>query len=162
MTSSEDRGIRYVEERVPLDGIAETAEEVITAYGGEITAQSDEGRTFSLPRRRGVAASGAVQCELTWEHDDEGIGIVTLTSGEEVAAPRPQAIALLVVGVIGAILWLLWPFFPNLGPVAWTGGIVAIAAYLLTLKKTPRGVIWSLLQQIADAQRDKFEPIPPE
>lgn len=150
---SEERKIEYVEDRVPLEAIDDTVSEVIDTYGGVITSRGEGSVDFDLPRRRGVPASGSVACALSWKRDNETEGTITLTSGEEMTAPRPQRIALLAMGVIGALLWTVWPFFPNMGPVAWVGGALAIAAYLLTIKKTPRGIVWGMLQRIAEIQR---------
>jgi hypothetical protein len=152
-----EKSIEYVEDGVPMEGIAETAAIVVTTYGGVITARQEDGFAFNLPRRQGVSASGFVECLLVWKGDDATLGTLTLTSGEEVTAPRPQLIALLVVGVIGAVLWTLWPFFPNLGPLAWIGGALAIAAYMLAARRTPRGIVYMLLRNIAEAQREKEE-----
>ena len=64
--------------------------------------------------------------------------------------------ALLAVGVIGALLFTIWPFFAHareLGTLAWVGGLVAFAVYLMTLKKTSGGLAYDFLRRLAARQR---------
>ena len=82
---------------------------------------------------------------------------VTLTCNREVDAPRTQRILLLLVGVIGALLFTVWPFLPHpveFGALAWIGGAVAIAVYFLTLRKTSGGIAYDFLQRLARRQRE--------
>jgi hypothetical protein len=109
-----------------------------------------------LPLRRGVAAAGGVQCTLSWQPAGEGEATVRLVCDREVDAPRAQRVALLVAGVIGSLLFLLWPFMEarrQFGALAWLGGAVAIAVYLLTLRKTSGGIAFDFLQRLARRQR---------
>jgi hypothetical protein len=71
--------------------------------------------------------------------------------------PKFQRVALLLVGVSGALLWTLWPFFPNMGPLAWIGGAVAFATYFLTARTTTSGIASDLLQRLARRQRAEEE-----
>jgi hypothetical protein len=51
---------------------------------------------------------------------------------------------------------MLWPFFPGeraFGALAWLGGIIAIAVYLMTLRKTSGGIAYDFLQRLAARQR---------
>lgn len=141
------------EERVPLAEIADTAAELIGLYGGRVTSVSDFEVRFTLPQRRGSAASGGVESILSWEEVSPGEGTVTISGDQHVPPPTFQRVAILVVGVTGAILWLLWPFFPGIGPLAFVGGVAAFATYLLTLR-TPTGASADLLQKLARSQRE--------
>jgi hypothetical protein len=141
------------EERVPLRDIAENAADLIELYGGRVTDSSDYELRFTLPQRRGSAASGAVESVLSWVEDTPGEGTVTVSAEEHVAPPTFQRVAILIVGVIGAILWLLWPFFPSIGPLAFLGAVAAFATYLLTLR-TPTGSAADFLQKLARSQRE--------
>ncbi|HUO84063.1 MAG TPA: hypothetical protein VM534_03025, partial [Thermoanaerobaculia bacterium] len=134
---SERRRIELREDRIPLEGIAESVSEVVELFGGRIRAHSDGEILFTLPSRRGVAAAGGVDCRMTWapQGGGEGEGTVVLTTGAEVGAARVQQILLLAVGAAGALVWILWPFFPTLGALSWIGGAVAVAAWCLTLRR---------------------------
>ena len=140
------------EENVPLEEIAETAEDLIELYGGEVDGRDGNGLAFTLPARRGVAAAGDVACTLRWT--DAAGGTIILTADRNVAPPKFQRLLLLIVGVSGAMLWMLWPFFPNMGALAWIGGAVAFATWFITARTTTAGTASDLLQRLARAQRE--------
>jgi hypothetical protein len=143
----------FSEDRVPAQGIEENIEELVELYGGEIKASRDRERQFILPLRRGVAASGGVECTVSWTPEQE---TVTLTCNRDVDAPKAQRVALLSIGVIGALLFTVWPFFgkgSQLGAVAWMGGAVALAVWILTARKTSGGLAYDFLRRLADRQR---------
>ena len=143
--------IELTEDRVPLGGIETAIAELVELYGGEITASRDAARDFTLPLRRGVATGGAIECTVSWSED-----AVTLVAKRDVDAPRGQRVLLLVAGVVGAILFMLWPFFPHekeFGTLAWLGGAVAIAVYIMTLRRTSGGIAADFLQRLAARQR---------
>jgi len=53
---------------------------------------------------------------------------------------------------------MMWPFFgkhaaTSLGTLAWVGGFLAIAVYLITLKRTSGGIVYDFLQRLARRQR---------
>jgi hypothetical protein len=149
--------VELTEDRIPRDGIEETIAELVDLYGGELTAERDNARDFILPLRRGVATSGGVECTVSWAADAETT--VTLVCNREVDAPKAQRVALLLAGVVGALLFTLWPFFAGktnqLGTLAWIGGIVALAVYFLTLKRTSGGIASDFLQRLAQRQRTR-------
>jgi hypothetical protein len=144
--------IELKEERVPLGGIETTVEELVELFGGEITATRDAARDFTLPLRRGVASGGSVECTVSWAAEET----VTIVCNRDVDAPRGQRIFLLVAGVVGAIMFMLWPFFPHekqMGTLAWLGGAVALAVYFMTLRRTSGGLAADFLQRLAARQR---------
>lgn len=147
--------VELTEDRIPRDGIEETIAELVDLYGGEMREERDNARDFVLPLRRGVATAGGVECTVSWAPDDETT--VTLVCNRELDAPKAQRVALLLAGVVGALLFTLWPFFAGktnqLGTLAWIGGIVALAVYFLTLKRTSGGVASDFLQRLAQRQR---------
>ena len=147
--------VELTEDRIPRDGIEETIAELVDLYGGEMKAERDNERDFILPLRRGVAAAGGVECTVSWAAENETT--VTLVCNREVDAPKAQRVALLLAGVVGALLFTLWPFFAGktnqLGTLAWVGGIVALAVYFLTLKRTSGGVASDFLRRLAMRQR---------
>lgn len=164
-----DGAVSFTEDRIPLEGIEETIEELVDLYGGSIEAAKEQLREINLPLRRGVAQGGAVQCTITWTESEPGEGSVTLVADREIDAPKAQRILFLVAGVIGSVMFLLWPFFPGekeYGTLAWLGGLVAFAVYLLTLKKSSGGMVYDFLQRLAARQRVEFDeesdaPAPP-
>ena len=149
--------VELTEDRIPRDGIEETIVELVDMYGGEMTGERANERDFVLPLRRGVAAAGGVACTVSWAANDDTT--VTLVCNREVDAPKSQRIALLLAGVVGALLFTLWPFFAGrtnqLGALAWIGGVVALAVYFLTLKRTSGGVAADFLQRLAQRQRTR-------
>ena len=149
--------VEFVEDRVPLDEIEETIDELVELYGGSITTEGERSRTLTLPLRRGAATGGAVECTLSWAADgDAGQGSVTMHCDRNVDAPKFQRVLLLVAGVVGAVFFMLWPFFPHekeYGSLAWIGGVIAFAVYVMTLRKSSGGLACDFLKRLADRQR---------
>ncbi|HEY6138422.1 MAG TPA: hypothetical protein VI670_11720 [Thermoanaerobaculia bacterium] len=147
--------VQLTEDRIPRDGIEETIAELVDLYGGEMKAERDNERDFVLPLRRGVATAGGVECTVSWAPENETT--VTFVCNREIDAPKAQRVALLLAGVAGALLFTLWPFFAGrtnqLGALAWIGGVVALAVYFLTLKRTSGGLAYDFLQRLARRQR---------
>jgi hypothetical protein len=158
---SELRPVELTEDRVPVAGMAETIEELVELYGGAITESGENRRQFTLPLRRGVATAGGVLCTLTWAADDAREATVKLVCDRDIDAPKGQRIAILIAGVIGSVLFMLWPFFGyarEMGTLAWVGGLTALAVYLLTLRKTSGGVASDFLARLARRQRSAVLP----
>ncbi len=152
--------VTLTEDRVPYEKLEESIVELVELYGGEITGAKETSRQFVLPLRRGVPTSGGIECTLSWAAEGEE-ATLTLVCDRDVDAPKGQRVALLVAGVIGSLLFLIWPFFPNLGAVAWIGGAVAIATYLISLRKTSGGLASDFLARLAARQRSMV-PVTPE
>jgi hypothetical protein len=150
--------VEFTEDRIPSGGIEETIAELVDLYGGEMKAERANERDFLLPLRRGVATAGSVECTVSWVPAEEtNETTVKLVCNRDVDAPKAQRVALLVAGVVGALLFTLWPFFAGaatqLGALAWIGGIVALAVYFLTLRRTSGGIAYDFLQRLAERQR---------
>ena len=153
---SEEKPLELTEDRVPFEGIEEAVEELVDLYGGEVTATRERARDFVLPLRRGMSSGGAVECTISWAPDDDRQATVRLVTNRNVDAPKAQRILLLLAGVVGSVLFMLWPFFPGergFGTLAWLGGIVACAVYLMTLRKSSGGIAHDFLQRLAARQR---------
>ena len=150
--------IEFTEDRIPSEGLPESVDELVELYGGEMQASRDRERQFILPLRRGVAVSGGVECTVSWAVDAADQATVKLVCNRDVDAPKSQRIAILVIGVIGALLFTIWPFFgkaaTQLGTLAWIGGFVALAVYFLTLRRTSGGLAYDFLQRLARRQRE--------
>jgi hypothetical protein len=145
--------MEFTEDQVPTAGIEETISDLVELYGGEVKAERANARDFVLPLRRGVATAGAVECSVSWEAET-----VTVTTNREIDAPKVQRVALLVVGVIGALMFTVWPFFARareLGTLAWVGGLLALTVYFLTLKKTSGGLAYDFLRRLVKHQREQ-------
>jgi hypothetical protein len=149
--------VEFTEDRIPFAGMEDTLEDLVDLYGGEMTERHERARKFILPLRRGVSTGGGVECTVSWAPDDDHDATVTLTCNRDVDAPKTQRILLLLVGVIGALMFTVWPFLPHpleFGALAWIGGAVAIAVYFLTLRKTSGGIAYDFLQRLARRQRE--------
>ena len=148
----------FSEDNIPAAGIEAAIDELVELYGGQTKSSGANQRTFVLPLRRGVAVSGGVECTATWTVDESGDAVVTLKADRDVDAPKAQRIAMLFVGVIGALAFTMWPFFGKhastpLGTLAWIGGALALAVYFMTLKRTSGGIVYDFLQRLAQRQR---------
>jgi len=158
MTETNPRPVVLQEDRIPMAGIEETISNLIDLYGGELTASGANERRFVLPMRRGLAAAGGVECTVSWAPSEVGEAVVTLVCNRDVDAPKAQRVFLLVAGVIGSLLFMIWPFFlhsKELGTLAWIGGVVAFAVYFMTLRKTSGGIAHDFLRRLAREQRSR-------
>jgi hypothetical protein len=156
MTDTNPRPVELQEDRIPMAGIEETISNLIDLYGGELTASGANERRFTLPLRRGLAAAGGVECTVSWAPSEVGEALVTLVCNRDVDAPKAQRVFLLVAGVVGSLPFMIWPFFlhsKELGTLAWIGGVVAFAVYLMTLRKTSGGIAHDFLRRLAREQR---------
>jgi hypothetical protein len=156
--SEETRAVTLTEDRVPVEGIEETIEELVDLYGGELGEARERSRDFTLPLRRGVPTGGAIECNVSWAVTEHEEATVTMHCNRDIDAPKLQRVLLLLAGVIGSMLFMLWPFFPNqrqYGTLAWLGGAIAIAVYLMSLRKTSGGIAFDFLQRLARRQREQ-------
>jgi len=147
--------IELIEDGVPLEGIEESFRELVDLYGGKVMNARDFTLplNFTLPLRRGVPSSGSVECTISWADET-----ITLTANRDVDAPKYQRVLLLFAGVVGSVLFLLWPFYPGqreYGTLAWLGGAVAIAVYIISLRRTSGGIVADFLQRLARRQRER-------
>lgn len=145
--------VEFTEDRVPAAGIEANIEELVELFGGSLTSSAERTRAFVLPLRRGVSASGGVECSVSWVPEAE---TVTLRCNRDVDAPKVQRILLLSAGVIGALLFMVWPFLgkgSGPGALAWVGGAVALAVWFLTTRRTSGGIAYDFLRRLADRQR---------
>ncbi|MEO8218911.1 MAG: hypothetical protein ABI718_17690 [Acidobacteriota bacterium] len=140
---------------VPLDGIGQSIEDLVALYGGEIDDVGAKDARFRLPVRRGVAASGQLSCTIQWQGPGSAeTGTVRLRSRVAIRPPRLQRLLLLVVGASGAMLWILWPFFPGMGALSWIGGAMAFATYFLTVRQTGGGIFSDFLSRLVAVQNE--------
>ncbi|HVR39559.1 MAG TPA: hypothetical protein VMU84_10730 [Thermoanaerobaculia bacterium] len=115
------------EDRIPLDGI----EERVAQLGSDL-------------------ASRGVRCAVSWSAENDH-ATVTLTCERD-----KRRVSLLIIAIIGALLFMIWPFVPGerlYGTLAWIGGAIAIGAWLLSLRATSAGIAYDRLQEFANQQR---------
>jgi hypothetical protein len=158
MTETNPRPVEFTEDRIPREGIEQTISELVDLYGGEMMNTGENERRFVLPLRRSVAAAGGIECTVSWAAAEDGQAVVKLVCNRDVDAPKFQRVMFLVAGVIGSLLFMIWPFFAHskeLGTLAWIGGVVALAVYLMTLRKTSGGIAYDFLQRLARTQRGR-------
>lgn len=157
MSETSQQPVEFSEDRVPYRGLDDAVQELVELYGGELGEGGDRQRKFTLPLRRGIATGGAVECTISWTMDDARDGTVTLECDRDIDAPKAQRVLLLVAGLVGATLFMIWPFFPQrreFGTLAFLGGAIAIAVYFMSLKRTSGGVASDFLQRLVRRQRD--------
>ena len=145
---------RVAEQNVPARQLVENAEALIELYGGHLESSDDASMTFRLPSRRGVAAAGAIRCVLSWEQKASDKVDLALETGDYVPGPGLQHILLLVAGIVGSLMAMMWPFYPSLAPAGGVGAIVAFAAYLLTLRRSGANVVQDLFLRLVDSQQN--------
>ncbi len=147
--------IEFTEDRIPAEGIEEAITELVDLYGGAMRESRENASEFTLPLRRGIATAGAVECTISWAVSEANEATVTLRCDRDIDAPKAQRVAMLVAGVIGALMFMMWPFAygTQYGTLAWIGGAVALAVYFMTLKKTSGGLAADFLQRLAKRQR---------
>ena len=154
--------VELMEDRIPSAGIDAAVDELVELYGGEMQSSSDRQRQFVLPLRRGVPVAGGVVCTVSWAVGEGDEATVTLVCDREVDAPKWQRVLLLVAGVVGSLMFMIWPFFgkdaTRLGTLAVIGAFLAIAVYFLTLRRSSGGVAYDFLQRLARRQREEKVP----
>lgn len=143
---------RVAEQDVPRAHLEQNARELVELYGGMVESEAEGSMTFRLPSRRGVAVAGSIRCVLAWTDSSEGRVDLALETGDHVPGPGLQHILLLVAGIVGSFMAMLWPFFPSLAPAGGVGAIVAFAAYLLTLKRSGANVVLDLFNRLVAGQ----------
>ena len=155
--SEDPKTYRVADQDLPLDEIGTSATELIELYGGRVEATKDGSIEFNLPSRRGVAAAGSIRCTLSWTDMGSRRGDIAIETGDHVPGPGVQHVFLLVAGIVGSFVAMLWPFFPSLTPASGVGAIIAFTAYLLTLRRSGANVVQDLFNQLVEGQleRDK-------
>jgi len=151
---TETRPAEFTEDGVPAEGIEETISELVELYGGDMKEEQEREHRFVLPLRRGIATAGGVECTLSWQDET-----VKLVCNRDIDAPKWQRFALLFAGAVSALMFTMWPFFAHLGrelgTLAVFCGLIAIAVYFMTLKRTSGGVAYDFLRRLAARQRER-------
>ncbi|HYN19658.1 MAG TPA: hypothetical protein VE078_01765 [Thermoanaerobaculia bacterium] len=103
-------------------------------WGAEVRKEDSDLRLY-LPvihgLRRGVV-SGPVRVEATGE--GEGASVVFRLEKSDLYV-QTAAVMILLISVVGAALTVLWPFFPQLLPIAPFGVVLALGGWFLVLSR---------------------------
>lgn len=101
-------------------------------WGAEFTREGSGGR-LRLPVIAGLRR-GLVTGPVTVEPHEEGAR-VTFHPEESVWYVHTPAVVILLLAVFGAVLTVLWPFFPKLLAVAPFGAILALGGWFLVVSR---------------------------
>jgi hypothetical protein len=112
-----------------LSALRRTAED----WGAELQTHGDSGGRLHLPVvagiRRGVVA-GPVEV-----HPAEGGSRVAFRPEESIYSVQMAAVTILVLATAGALLTVLWPFYPQLIGVAPFGALIALGGWFLVVSR---------------------------
>jgi hypothetical protein len=104
-------------------------------WGAEVRKEDSDLRLY-LPvvhgLRRGVV-SGPVRIEVTGE-GGEGARVIFRLERADLYV-QTASVMILLVSVVGAVLTVLWPFFPKLLPIAPFGVVLALGGWFLVLSR---------------------------
>jgi hypothetical protein len=112
-----------------LSVLRRTAED----WGAELQADGENGGRLHLPVvagiRRGVVA-GPVEVRPA-----EGGSRVVFRPEESIYSVQVAAVTILVLATAGALLTVLWPFYPQLIGVAPFGALIALGGWFLVVSR---------------------------
>jgi hypothetical protein len=105
---------------------------VADAWGAEFEREGPGGR-LRLPVVAGLRR-GLVAGPLTVEEAPEGSRLV-FQAAESIQVIQTASVFFLLVAGAGAILTVLWPFFPQLLPLSSFGAILALGGWFLVISR---------------------------
>jgi len=103
------------------------------AWGAELDDEEGAGRRLHLPVVTGLR-KGLVSGPLTVEAVPDGSRIV-FRAEDSVHAVQTSAVAILLIAGAGGVLTVLWPFFPQMLPVAPFGALLALGGWFLVVSR---------------------------
>jgi len=116
----------------PQDLVVAAVARAAEAWGAEFERQGAGGR-LHLPvvhgLRRGLM-SGPVTIEPA-----EGGSRVVFHPEESVQYIQTSSVVVLVIAGLGAVLTVLWPFYPQLLPVSSLGAVLALGGWFLVVSR---------------------------
>jgi hypothetical protein len=117
---------------LPPAGALSALRQAAEDWGAELQEEGDGG-LLHLPilagMRRGLM-SGPVEIRPT-----EGGSRLTFRPETSIYYVQTQAVAVLLLAVVGGLLTVLWPFFPKLLEVAPFGAVVALGGWFLVISR---------------------------
>jgi hypothetical protein len=116
----------------PPDLVLAAVARAADAWGAELERKGTGGR-LHLPFVTGLRR-GLVSGPLSIEAIPEGSRVV-FRAEESVHVLQTSAVGVLLLSCAGAVLTVLWPFYPKLLPVAPFGAILALGGWLLVVSR---------------------------
>jgi hypothetical protein len=136
-------------------------------WGAELEPEGAGPRTLHLPVVAGLRR-GLVSGALALEANGSGSRLV-FTPSEERYWLRPASVVVLALSAVGALLAVLWPFYPDLLSVAPFGVLLALGGWFLVLTRIRNAGPEEFLQDVeravqegGDGEDDLEETQPPE
>jgi hypothetical protein len=127
---------RLAEHEIDVAGAPDTAWAAVgraaEAWGAELERKK-EGSLLRLPVVSGLRR-GVLSGPLSVDQVADGSRVV-FRPEESFQAVQTAAVAVLLLALGGAVLTVLWPFFPNLLPVAPFGALFALGGWFLVISR---------------------------
>ena len=101
-------------------------------WGAELRKE-EEGLWLYLPVIHGLRR-GLIAGPVAVEPAEEGSRVVFRPEESDLSV-QAASVVILLLAMIGGALTMLWPFFPNLLPVAPFGALLALGGWLLVLSR---------------------------
>ena len=120
-------------------------EQAAEAWGGTYRPESGE---IYLPLLAGLR-TGAMAGRVSLAGDSTGTHVTLEEESRDYQLNR-SAVAALVLALAGALATFLWPFFPELTPLAGAGLIVSLAAWFLVISRLSTNGPEDFLATVAD------------
>lgn len=124
------------ENSVEIDRSAEQAlalvERAAEEWGAEHQLEGGRARVF-LPARAGLR-QGIIEAEISAESTENG-ACLSLREIRSRWRVQISAVVVLLVSAAGGIVAALWPFFPNLIPLAPFGAVLALSGWFLVISR---------------------------
>lgn len=124
------------------------AAEAVEQWGGEWDRQGGATGRVRLPIRAGLRF-GYLDGELEVRGAPEGSEVV-LKPQKATYFLNSTAVAVLLIAALGALLLILWPFFPQLAQIAPLGAVLALLGWFLVLSRLESRGPDELLDLITD------------
>lgn len=121
-----------VELPVPPKEVSSVLDEAAEAWGAELESASSR-RRIQLPILAGLRR-GVVRGTVTVEPAAGGSRVV-LREEERLDHVHMPSLMVLLLAVLGAALTVLWPFYPQLLPIAPFGALMALGGWFLVISR---------------------------
>lgn len=148
---------RRIEVNAAPAKVLAAAEEVARQWGADWERMDgvETAARLGLPVIAGIRR-GHLVGRLSFRPQERGSEVSFAVEEAHYAVNRSAAVVL-VIGGVGAVLAMLWPFFPVLLGIAPFAAIMAVAAWLLVVSRLRSSGIEEYLGQV----RDRCEPSKP-
>jgi hypothetical protein len=118
----------------PPDLVMAAVARAAEAWGAELERQGQEiGGRLHLPFVAGLRR-GLVSGPLSVEPIPEGSRVI-FRAEESAQYVQSSSVVVLLIAAVGALLTVIWPFYPELLPVAPFGAILALGGWFLVVSR---------------------------